>query len=207
MPDTKIIIFDLDGTLYQIDGKSNGYVGSTLEKSVQSNALEFIMSLDKSEVNQAQETLQEALVFDGGMSWFFIQKYGIERQSYFERVWNIPPNDIVQNFEVSVEVVQQVKDKGNYLILLTAAPTIWQKTVISFLGLEGIFDEIYTSDSFKKKDEVFEKISERFPNKNILSVGDQHETDIEPAARLGFSTLHIQSPDDVKQVLEFVRTS
>ena len=47
-------IFDMDGTLYQIDGKDTGYKGSSLEKKVNENALRLIQDREACNLETAQ---------------------------------------------------------------------------------------------------------------------------------------------------------
>lgn len=200
MSEIKNIIFDQDGTLYQIDGKNTGFVGSTLEKTVLENATTFLVELEKCSPVIANEIITKALQTDGGLSWYFAQQYGISREDYFNRVWTIAPSEIVQNYQTAVETVQALKLQGLTLILLTAAPSVWQRTVIAFLGLENCFSEIYTAGDFASKREIFEALSQKIRPKETLSVGDQAETDILPAAALGYQTLLVKNPSDIQKI-------
>lgn len=197
-------IFDLDGTLYQIDGNASGYKGSSLEASVIKNAKAYILETENCTEEEANQILQQALKDSVGISRFLSERYNISRQEYFGTVWNISPVGIVKNFEIAVQVINRIRDLNLNLILLTTAPTVWQKTVLAFLGLSDHFSEIYTGDSFSNKREIFEQLAQRFSPNTSLSVGDQLETDIKPAEELGFLTLHIKSPNDLLTVLQLI---
>jgi len=198
------IIFDMDGTLYQIDGNDAGYAGSTLERTVWQNAKSFIQETEGYSAAEAEALVQEGLKSPVRLGEFLCERYQITRTEYFEIVWNISPIGIVLNFEIAVNVIRQLKSMEVELILLTGAPTVWQQTVLAYLGLEDHFSEIYTADTFKNKKEIFEKLALRFPPSNTLSVGDQLHTDIEPAAEVGLQTLHVKSPNDLETLLTLV---
>ena len=194
-------IFDMDGTLYQIDRKDTGYKGSTLEREVNTNALQLIKQKEGSDDETAQQLLQLGLEDEVGLSNFLSQRYGISREEYFNMIWDIPPEKIVQNFEVAVEVLQKLKESELILILLTAAPMVWQQNVINYLGLSDLFSEIYTGETFGNKGEIFEQLAQRFSPTTTISIGDQLKSDIEPADALGFLTLLVKSPNDLLALL------
>lgn len=198
-------IFDMDGTLYQIDGNTTGYKNSSLESSVNANALQFILETEGCDKKQAKEILQEALLDEIGISNFLSRKYQITRKDYFNIIWNISPTGIIQNFETAVKIVNQVKTLGLNLILLTSAPAVWQETVVKYLRLSNIFDEIYAADSFGNKDEVFKQLAQRFSPSTSISIGDQLETDIKPAQELGFLTLLVKSPSELTKLLQMIK--
>ena len=52
------------------------------------------------------------------------------------------------------------------------------------------------------KTDIFPVIAEGRDPQSILSVGDQLETDIAPAALLGFQTFHVISPKDLLKLLD-----
>ena len=83
------------------------------------------------------------------------------------------------------------------MILLTSAPEIWTKRVLSFLSISDKFEKIITGEKFKFKYEVFQELSRKYQPNNITSIGDQYTTDIQPAEVLGFKYLLIQKPEDI----------
>lgn len=201
MKKIETIIFDMDGTLYQIDGQTTGFVGSSLEVAILHNALAYIQEYEDCTVEVAQAVLTEALADPVGVSRFLSQKYQIKRVDYLNQVWQVSPTEVVQNFEAAVNIVKRLKEKNARLILLTSAPAIWQQIVCSFIGVLNEFDEIYTAEMFSSKEEVFLQLATRYEPATILSVGDQLATDIKPAQQFGIQTLWIQSPADLEKIL------
>jgi FMN phosphatase YigB (HAD superfamily) len=188
-------IFDMDGTLYQFVGSDNGYRGSKLESIVRENALGFIIDQDKCPKDRAQTVLETGLNNQMGLSTFLSERYGVTRGDYFNKVWDIDPSQVIKDFEIPVSVATKLAAEKN-LILLTSAPKIWQEKVINYLGLTGVFKNIYTGEDFKDKSEIFELLSRKFVPSETISIGDQKITDILPAEKFGISGVLIRNQDD-----------
>lgn len=197
----QVIIFDMDGTLYQLDGLNNGFSGSKLETKVLSNATNFILNKENCSIIAAQQILQEGLNNPIGISQYLSERYTISREDYFNIVWNISPKEIIQNFQKAVEVVATIAKGDKKLILVTSAPKVWQQQVLNYLGLTEIFESVYTGEDFKQKPEIFSMLAERYLPTNILSVGDQLKTDIQPAVELGFQTFLVANPNDLEKLI------
>ncbi|MDO8487881.1 MAG: HAD family hydrolase [bacterium] len=200
----KAIIFDMDGTLYQLDGKENTIIGSTLINQVIANSVAYVRSREDISEAEAKSIIVQAMQDEVGISRVMAQRYSISRRDYFNSAWNIEPDLIVKEFTAAVAVLRQLKVTGGLdLILLTAAPSRWMLNVINYLELEGIFKEVFSGEDFEKKDEVFVRLAEKY-SKLALSVGDQEHTDIIPAQKAGLLTLLIKHPNDLSQLLTYL---
>jgi FMN phosphatase YigB (HAD superfamily) len=198
-----VFIFDMDGTLYQLDGQNNKkFAGSSLEKAVEQNAISFIINKESCSYSQAQKIYTAGLKDSIGVSRYLSNRYNITRQDYFNEVWNIDPTLIIRNYEIPVRVMRKLKeDSNNKLILLTAAPSAWAKQVIGALGLTNTFELVFTGEQYGKKDEIFKRLAAWYEPNKITSAGDQLNTDIEPARRYGLQTLLVNSPNDLEQLI------
>jgi FMN phosphatase YigB (HAD superfamily) len=195
-----LIVFDMDGTLYQLNGKNNEYSGSTLEAQVNENALLFIADNITGGNKEKAKIIRDTGLSDPiGISNYIEQRYGISRQTYFDTVWNINPKNIVYNYESTIEGIRLIKqEKPNCkLVLLTSAPRVWAKNVLSVLNCSTYFESIYTGEQFKKKGEIFEMLAGRYSNTLRVSIGDQEKTDIIPAIASGFSGILISYPKEL----------
>lgn len=198
----KTIIFDMDGTIYQLDGDNNGFKNSSLHKLMTKNTINFFSEKESISIQDAQKLFDKLNEDHSFPSVYASEKYDITRKDFFDIVWNIDPNQIVCNFEVAVSVIQELAKRNTELILLSQAPKVWQKSVFQFLKINDLFTEIYTGEDYLHKIEMFPKISKTRHPHTILSVGDQLETDILPAKKLGFRTLHVTSPNDLLQLIQ-----
>jgi len=196
------IIFDMDGTLYQLDGENGEMSGSSLETAILQNSKEFIISREGCGEEMARLLLDQGLADEIGISNFLAKRYEITRADYFNVAWNIDPGGIVNNFEMPVRVVKKLSSRGKKLILVTAAPKVWQSLVIDFIGLTGYFEKIFTGENYGRKEEVFRSLSREYGASNLCSIGDQLATDILPAQKVGINTLLINSSNDLAIIFE-----
>lgn len=199
----EVMIFDMDGTLYQLDGENNGFRGSTLERTVQANALLLIQEREQCSLQQAEEILAQASKNPVGISASLSEKYGISRSDYFNRVWNINPEGIVKNGETIRSALPEFQREypETKFILLTSAPRIWANNVLAYLGADRYFEAIYTGEQYGTKAEIFRILAGRYNPDKMLSVGDQEETDILPALQCGMNEWLIENPNDLKDLL------
>lgn len=197
-----IVVFDMDGTLYLLDGDDNGYHNSTLNKHVLSNTRRLIMEKEGVSEEASQLVIDDIFANHSFLSISLSEKYGISKIDVFNATWDIEPAGIVQSFEKSQKVVREISQSGKHLVLLTSAPKVWQEKVISLLELNGLFRDVYTAHDFKNnKEEIFSKISKEYPQKKIMSIGDQFKSDIEPAQKLGMLTYLVKHPDDLLKLI------
>lgn len=196
-----VYIFDMDGTLYRLDGPNGGYKGSTLEGQVYQNAVAFIAQREPCQRDMALEIYETGIRDPIGLSQFLANRYGITRSEYFASVWNIDPTGIVQQYEIPAQTIRALKQNANRkLVLLTSAPAVWTNRVLEMIGFSDAFERIYTGEQYGTKDEVFRIFAGRYRPENVMSIGDQKNTDILPAARYGFRTFQVAAPADVANI-------
>ena len=92
----EVIVFDMDGTLYLLDGDNNGFTNSTLQQQVLLKSIEFIRKRDQCSEVEALRILDEARNNSVGISVGLAQRYGITREDYFNVAWDIEPGGIVR---------------------------------------------------------------------------------------------------------------
>lgn len=203
-PLRNVVVFDMDGTLYRLDGNNSGFSGSGLEKQVLLNAKKFIILKESCDDSTAEEIVKQGLDDPIGISNYLSQRYGISRTDYFDIVWDIDPTDIVKDYQFAKEVIkkQKIERPVMKLVLLTSAPRVWAKKVLEFLEVSDLFETIYTGDQYKTKKDIFQILASRYKPENILSVGDQKNTDIIPAQELGMKGFLLSKPDDLLLLVE-----
>lgn len=194
-----VAIFDMDGTLYALDGVDNGYSGSRLENAIMERTLQFVQDREVCSYIDAQFIVQQGLIDQVGLSQFFAKRYGISRTDYFNEVWNIDPEGLVIAGDGLMETLSKIKEQNSNLklVLVTASPFIWTQRVLQYLGLADYFELIITSEHYGKKDEVFRLLAERYNPSRMISIGDQEVTDIIPAQSFGISAFLVKRPDDL----------
>lgn len=199
-----VYVFDMDGTLYRLDGVGGGYAGSSLEKRVRENATAFIATRENCSIDQANAVYESGVADRIGLSNYLSRRYGISRNDYFDSVWNIDPSPIVEQYDIPVTVLRELKQTTAKPILLTSAPRVWMKRVFETLGIGDVFELTYSGEQFGTKNEIFARLAGWYTPANVISIGDQEQTDIVPAKAYGFRTLLVSSPADVQNLLESV---
>ena len=198
----KTIVFDMDGTIYQLDGDDNSFKNSSLHQKVKENTLKFFSEKEGVSKEEAQKIVDEINSKNIFPSTYAAEKYNITRKDFFDIVWNIDPNSIVTNYEEAIKVISEIAKMNIELILLTQAPRIWKNNVFAFLKINDIFAETYTGEEYMHKTEMFPKIAKSRNPLTVLSIGDQIETDIAPAKEQGFYTFHVNSPKDLLKLIQ-----
>ncbi len=194
----EVIVFDMDGTLYQLNG-GNGFAGSRLEQAVLERAQEFILMREGCSPDQARAVMEEGLADQVGLSNYLARRYGISRQEYFEYAWDIDPTGILEQETYAravIERIMQQKPEAK-LVLLTSAARVWAERVLETLGVADYFEETYTGERYRLKQDVFQILAGRYYPGNVLSIGDQFETDIAPALALGLQARQVRSPEEL----------
>jgi HAD superfamily hydrolase (TIGR01509 family) len=189
----KLIIFDLDGTLYEFEGGS--YNGSPLSKQVRLNATKFLQN--KLNLSEPEVKKHIDYIFDeqDNASLIIEKDFGINRYDYFKAVWDIPAAGMI-TFNPELKQILQTLSINNKLALVSDAPAVWVNNVLEELGVKQFFGEnIFTGEGANRKHfgNSFKPILEKlqFTPQNCVSVGDQEATDIIPAKELGMKTVFV----------------
>lgn len=199
--ENKILITDMDGTLYRLNSKNNQYSGSSLESAVLSNAKSFILGRKFCTEDQVDNVIAAGLSDSIGLSSYIQKTYGSTRNEYFDEVWNINPDGMLTDYEDAVATIRELSAK-NILILLTSSGKVWQEQVCEYLEITDLFSKKYTAEDFSSKDEIFARLSRLYDPTQIISIGDQFKTDIEPAAKYGIQTLWVKEPKDIIRLIK-----
>ena len=190
----KVLIFDLDGTLYQLQGGS--YEKSILKTKIQNNAKKFISKrlgvnmTDSSKIltrieNEYGEKISIGLEIE----------FNLNRYDYFNFVWDISTHNIVKK-NTNLKKILLTLNKKYIFVLLSDAPKIWIENVLKKLNIYDSFSKnIFSGESEFRKgfNNGFTNVLNKMNLKSIdcISIGDQEKTDIIPAKKLGIKTIYI----------------
>jgi len=190
----KLIIFDLDGTLYELRGGT--YKKSTLRKRVLRNARDFIADRSGETKKNAQSILEEIQKKYGEEISIGLEKeHGLDRYDYFNTVWDIPARTVVRKTTATRKALMALKGKYR-LALVSDAPKVWINNVLKELKVKDLFsNNIYSGEGNRRKGfgNAFNRIIKdyKISPKDCIAVGDQENTDIIPAKKLGMLTVYV----------------
>lgn len=185
-------IFDLDGTLYDIDGQPGTKFGDSafcadLIADTQ-NYIAQALTIDPVEAMAVLKKVQ--LDYDGEISIGLERSYGIDRYDLFDQTWG---REVARYIIPNSELRGQLEPFVGRAALLSAAPRVWVSRVLDFLGVTDVFeDRIFSGepDLRKPNPQVFALVARTLgvQPEQCVSIGDQNHSDILPAKSLGMRT-------------------
>lgn len=190
----KTIILDMDGTLYQFKGGT--FKSSGLYKIVRNNTITYISKqLKKSKVESRQILDSIITKYNNATSIGLEKDFKLDRYEYFNSVWNIDPEKFL-SFDPGLKQLLNNLKKTFNLVLLSDAPRVWIDKVLTSFEIINVFEkQIFSGESDTRKEfgNAFSTIIETLKLKaeHCISVGDQEETDIIPANKLGMTTIYV----------------
>lgn len=191
----KYFIFDLDGTLYKFDKElSPSFKESQFRKDLKNRVLSFISNttgFDEKKSLIEYENLK--LDFNGDFSLALNSKYGVPKEEYTSVVWKMDPQNYIKKNTNLRNELQKLKGR---IALVTGSPKIWAIPTLKYLNLLDLFEpSIFTYDfSIKKPDpNIFLHVTKHLNAKieDTIAIGDNLNTDILPAKKVGLKTLFI----------------
>lgn len=188
----KLIIFDLDGTLYGF--KKGSFRQSGVYKKVIENTENYIAKKLKKTKSGAKLILKKILKEYGeSISIGLKEKFRIDRYDYFNTVWDIPTKRYIKrNIKLRRRLLKISRSYN--LALISDAPKIWINHVLAELKIDDIFkNRIFSGESNTRKEfnNAFKGILKVLGIKPQYCIvfGDQEKTDIIPAKKLGIKTV------------------
>ncbi|MDD2565603.1 MAG: HAD family hydrolase [Candidatus Gracilibacteria bacterium] len=204
----QVIIFDMDGTLYPMDGDC--FKESSIGKHIIFSYKKLIIEKMNANPFQADEyynaLLKNEKTYGTSMTRVLGEQFNMTREEIIKYTWGTMNLDFIYFCENNIKKLFNImKKKGILLFLVTSAPYIWSKKVISYLQIEDFFEKIFTAEDFSRdKTLIFNEIIKltKINPSNILSVGDQYNSDILPAKLLGMRTYHVNKINPIEHLIK-----
>lgn len=173
---------------------------SRFYEDIKENVYRFLADELKIGRVQAVQTYQRIMdEFKGEVSLGVEKTFGIDRYRYFEANFDLEPKKYLEQNKSLIPIMKKVCGKA---AILTSAPLVWAKKVLNFLEIDQYFKgAVFTGegDIRKPNPEAFRQVL-RFldgPPNQVISIGDQEQTDILPAKTLGMKTIIVGSESSV----------
>lgn len=198
----KLLIFDMDGTLYNF--KQGSFGKSDLKRKVIARAKTFVKNKLNITDSEANKILQKILLeFGEHISVGLEKKYGINRTEYFNNVWNINPKDLVKPTPGIRSFLSRLINKGYSIVIVSDAPRVWITNVLRYLKITDLFaGKIFSGESDNRKAfvNIFNNLMKRlnYQPKDCIVVGDQEQTDIIPAKEAGATAIFVNNQKESK---------
>ncbi|MEI6731968.1 MAG: HAD family hydrolase [archaeon] len=193
----KLIIFDMDGTLYRFSSGTN-FRDSEMYAKIKENSYSFLERKLKINRQKAIEKYNQIKnEFRGEMSIGIERKLGINRYEFFANTWDLSPEELLEKRDLS----GILDSLGLRKVVLTSAPAVWARKVLRYLNVSERVEAVFSGEPDIRKPDVrvFKQICDRFEVKpsEVISIGDQLETDILPAKSLGMTTILVGSESEL----------
>ena len=206
------LIFDLSGTLVDIHTEENdlvwdkcaiffGFAGVHCTGDELRRDFYRALAVREAQVGQDYECFPDIpfeeimteLLRAGGVTEG-VDALGVQAAQLF-RITSI---EYIRRYPYVVEALKSLRDKGCRLWLLSNAQRVFTAFELRHLGLDGEFDGIYLSSDYgcRKPDGRFYRAlldGEGIDPAHALMIGNDRETDIAGAQRLGIATLYMHT--------------
>lgn len=194
----KVIVFDFDGTLYDISGVREmmfgiesdflrEYAGMSRDEAENFMRSEKIITANPSEAKSATECFIRM-----GISPDIWTAYRTER---FDLSCIDPEKSVKQ------EVIEGFKNYGDIILLSSNTLSTIQKIMSRININPSVFSSITCSDNAAGKFSKQKIFAGLIHCGDVLSIGDRYNTDILPLLRLGGRGVLVQGPESLPRVL------
>ncbi len=206
----RLFIFDLDGTLYDLDDVV---------------LLNYNMQVDflRNEMGQTEDEVVEFLSRNHIFPYVCIESksatelfaaIGLSKEAWkLYREKHFKVSNISKEKAATKEVMGEFASIGK-LVLLSSNSYKNISDILNYLSIpQELFDKIVCSDNFNSQ--KFNKYDamklimqeDEVASEEVLSIGDRYETDIVPMIKLGGKGVIVSSPQNLKAIFNDIRSN
>lgn len=204
----KVILFDLDGTLYN---------STEVRKKFAQAAYHALAKLKKISVEEATKLIEDTRAKLKAKHGFPVPytltlvRFGMPVETWHKE--NIKFFDPRDHLSANGELREKLLDlkKRCRLAILTNNNEVQAGRILQALKVEDLFDRVFTYNSFKtmKPNPQFFKSAAKEMGvlpKECLVVGDRYSVDLIPAQNLGMQIYEVKGPDDISKLVTALRS-
>lgn len=202
----KVIIFDLDGTLYKSEEirkqfAKAAYITLTKIKNISREEARAL-------IEERRDAIQKKQGFPAPYTLTLVS-YGVPIEFWHkENVRLFDPRNHLNKDEKLKRVLETLKTKYR-LAILTNNNDVQTARILEALGLDSLFDKIFTYNSFKiikPNPEFLERAATALDVKpeECLVVGDRYHVDLAPAKQLGMDIYEVKGPEGIYKLPEVI---
>lgn len=199
----KVILFDLDGTLYKSPEVRKKFAEAAYHALAKLKKISVKEA--KSMIEETREKLKEKHGFPVPYTLTLV-RFGMPVEMWHkENIDFFDPRDYLsQNGELK-EMLLGLRKRCR-LAILTNNNEVQAQRILEALQVGDLFDRVFSYNSFKTmkpNPEFFMKAAKEMdvnPDE-CLVVGDRYSVDLIPAQDLGMKIYEVKGPDDIKKLI------
>jgi len=198
----KHLFFDLDGTLYPLDGET--FKDSKIYSELMSRSLEFLCSnlgIDEWVAGKKYDDIARRYNFL--LSEGFEKEFGLPREKYLDFAWDMNPSKYMSKNPALKCMLSRLSP--NYrLSILSDAPNVWISRVLKYLEINNIFQNIFSGGSLRvrKNNGLFEYALKVLgaDAQDCCMIGDELENDVQLPIEHGLKSIHLRDGTDILDI-------
>ena len=204
----KVILFDLDGTLYNSTEVRKKFAEAAY------HALAKLKDITVEEATSLIEDTREKLKEKHGFPVPYtltLVRFGMPVENWHkENIDFFDPRDYLSSNGELREMLLDLRKRCR-LAILTNNNEVQAGRILQALKVKDLFDRVFTYNSFKtmKPNPQFykqaAKVMEVTPEE-CLVVGDRYSIDLIPAQNLGMQIYEVKGPDDIPKLVTALRS-
>jgi putative hydrolase of the HAD superfamily len=195
----KVVIFDLDGTLYQ-----SSVIGAKFAEA----AYHAIAKLKNISVHEAQQVVEHrrtqmrSTYGDPVPYTLTLKSIGMSTEHWHEEnIAYFDPRDYLRHDEQLMNSLS-VLSRRYRLAVLTNNNSVQTDRTLEALGVKHLFEKVYTYNTFKLLKPDTEFVRRAIDDMGVRPeeccfVGDRYNVDLEPARRLHMHICEVKGPSDI----------
>lgn len=199
----KVILFDLDGTLYKSPEVRKKFAEAAYHALAKLKKISVEEA--KSMIEETREKLKEKHGFPVPYTLTLV-RFGMPVEMWHkENIDFFDPRDYLsQNGELK-EMLLGLRKRCR-LAILTNNNEVQAQRILEALQVRDLFDRVFSYNSFKTmkpNPDFFKKAAKEMdvnPDE-CLVVGDRYSVDLIPAQDLGMKIYEVKGPDDIKKLI------
>lgn len=201
----RIIIFDMDGTLYDLDD----VVSMNYEMQVEFLSMKKNMSREEAVSYLAENSIFSIITKESKSATEFFLQIGFDKKEWTEyREKHFDVSKIKKEKALDDATIRRFVNYGT-LVLLTSNSYANIQRILDYLEISlDNFTEVICSDHFPYSEQFQKKLAMHYlaekyqiPFSSLLSIGDRFSTDIQPIIDLGGKGVLIKKPSNLKILL------
>ena len=205
----KLIIFDLDGTLYDL----NDVMSMSYQMQIDFFSEEMNMSKEEAKSFLADHDVMPTVSKNSKSATELFQKMGIDKRKWSEyRESHFDVSKINTDKAVTESVVRQFSDLGIIVLLSSNAFSVIDRILKHINISSSIFNEVVCSDRFPyecsfTKIRAMQYLAEKYEiaYSDMYSIGDRFSTDIRPILDLGGHGFLLSNPNSLDSIFDALK--